>query len=71
MMKYSTFSWYLVHDLESTSVPARHQPHILIPSTQTINWKKAKNPKTRKINRIKRVGLHKRINFDSFKNEQG
>ena len=27
--------------------PARHQPHLLIPSTQTINHKKAKNPEMR------------------------
>ena len=27
--------------------PARHQPHLLIPSTQTINQKKAKNPEMR------------------------
>ena len=27
--------------------PARHQPHLLIPSTQTINQKKAKNPEIR------------------------
>ena len=27
--------------------PARHQPHLLISSTQTINQKKAKNPEMR------------------------
>ena len=27
--------------------PARHQPHLLIPSAQTINQKKAKNPEMR------------------------
>ena len=27
--------------------PARHQPWLLIPSTQTINQKKAKNPEMR------------------------
>ena len=28
-------------------VPARHQPHLLIPFAQTINQKKAKNPEMR------------------------
>ena len=27
--------------------PARHQPHLLITSAQTINYKKAKNPEMR------------------------
>ena len=27
--------------------PARHQPHLLIPSTQNINQKKTKNPELR------------------------
>ena len=27
--------------------PARHQPHLMIPSAQTINPKKAKNPEMR------------------------
>ena len=48
MMKYSTYTWDLVRALESASLPpARHQPHLLIPSAQTINQKKAKNPEIR------------------------
>ena len=48
MMKYSTYTWDLVRALESASLPpARHQPHLLIPSAQTINQKKAKNPEMR------------------------
>ena len=48
MMKYSTYTWDLVRALESASLPpARHQPHLLIPSAQTINQKKPKNPEIR------------------------
>ena len=48
MMKYSSYTWDLVQALESASLPpARHQPHLLIPSAQTINHKKAKNPEMR------------------------
>ena len=33
MMIYSTYTWDLVQALESASpAPARHQPHLLIPS---------------------------------------
>ena len=45
MMLYSTYTWDLVRDLESTSpASARHQPHLLIQSAYKINQKKAKNP---------------------------
>ena len=48
MMIYLTYTWDLVGALELTSLPpARHQPHLLIPSAQTINQKKAKNPEMR------------------------
>ena len=48
MMKYSTYTWDLVWILESAPLPpARHQPHLLIPSAQTTNQKKAKNPEMR------------------------
>ena len=32
---------------QHTLPPARHEPHLLIPSAQTINQKKAKNPEMR------------------------
>ena len=48
MMKYSTYTWDLVWTLESAPLPpARHQPHLLIPSAQTINHKKPKTPEMR------------------------
>ena len=48
MMKYSTYTWNLVQAIESDPLPpARHQPHLLIPSAQTINQKKTKNPEIR------------------------
>ena len=46
MVKYSTYTWDLVWTLASAS-PARHEPHLLIPSAQTINQKKKKNPEMR------------------------
>ena len=45
MMKYSTCTWDLVQAIELASTPpARHQPHPLIPSAQTINQEDTKNP---------------------------
>ena len=46
MMKYLTYTWDLVRALESAS-PASCKTHLLIPSAQTINQKKAKNPEMR------------------------
>ena len=46
MMKYSTYTWDLVWALKSAS-PASCKTHLMIPSTQTINQKKAKNPEMR------------------------
>ena len=48
MMKYSTYTWDLVRALGQYPLhPARHQPHLLILSAQTINQEKAKNPEMR------------------------
>ena len=50
MKKYSTYTLDLVLALASGSSalpPARHQSHLLIPSAQTINQKKAKTPEMR------------------------
>ena len=33
--------------IQHTLPSARHEPHLLIPSAQTINQKKAKNPEMR------------------------
>ena len=46
MMKYSSCTCDLVGALESASPASsgRHQPHLLIPSAQTINQKKETNP---------------------------
>ena len=38
--------WYR-HLSQHSLPPARHQPHLLIPSVQTIDQKKAKNPEMR------------------------
>ena len=47
-MIYLTYTWDLAGTLESASVPpGRHQPHLLIPSAQTIDQKKANNPEMR------------------------
>ena len=46
MMKYSTYTSDLVRALKSAS-PASCKTHLMIPSTQTINQKKAKNPEMR------------------------
>ena len=46
MMKYSTYTWDLVWILESAPLPpARHQPHLLIPSAQTNSQKKQREPR--------------------------
>ena len=48
MMRYSTYTWNLVQSIESASSPScKTQPHLLIPSDQTVNQKKAKNPEIR------------------------
>ena len=48
MPKYSTYTWDLVQALiEHSLPPARRQPHLLIPSAQTINKEKEKNPEMR------------------------
>ena len=41
---YGSWSGPLSQDLLA---PAKHQPHLLIPSAQTINQRKAKNPEMR------------------------
>ena len=48
-MKYiSTYTWVWCGPLSQYPLPpARHQPHLLIPSAQTTNQKKAKNPEMR------------------------
>ena len=49
MMKYSTYTWYLVRALESAS-PASCKTlatFIDFPSAQIVNQKKAKNPEIR------------------------
>ena len=48
MMKYSSYTWHLVRTFDS-AFPAscKGQPHLLIPSAQTINQKIAKNPEMR------------------------
>ena len=48
MMKYSTYTWDLVRALESASSASCKTPAIFtVPSAQTINHKKAKNPEMR------------------------
>ena len=43
MMKQSTYAWDLCRPFSQHLLPhARHQPHLLIPSTQTINQEKNK-----------------------------
>ena len=48
MMKYSTYTWDLVHTIESASLPPpRHQPHLLSPTAKSISQKKAWNAEIR------------------------
>ena len=47
MMKYSSYTWDLVPALESASPASWKTPATLIPSAQTINQNKAKNPEMR------------------------
>ena len=49
MIKYSTYTWDLVHSSLSQRPlpPARHQPHLLNPSAQTIKQEETKNHEKR------------------------